>query len=42
VRPGIDRRVETFVAEVASMDFTEERKVAIKVGVPSNCTSCEY
>jgi len=33
--------METFVAEVAGMHFTEERKVAIEVGIPSDRTNSQ-
>jgi hypothetical protein len=33
--------VETFIAEMAGMYFTEERKIAVEVGIPSYRTSSE-
>jgi hypothetical protein len=33
--------METFIAEMAGMHFTEERKVAVEVGIPGDRTSSE-
>jgi len=41
MRPGISYWVKTFVAEMAGMDFAEERYGAKEMGVPSDRTDGE-